>query len=477
METALTNSIKVEAQSVAYKQNVLHAMSMFFLKGRHWSPVNAMPPYGQYVPCSKDSPGMTKECTASTDDAAVLSENQKAHFLNAQNYKSTILYEVMKPEGASPVVSPDPLTYQNVKAALSTLDFGYVNLAGHGGPTGIGRTYWSDIVGNGQVDSPTEPFPYEGVNEILYNTVFDIGGLDYVPPAGAKGAVFQAVACSAGSGLDQDSFGASILKEGHGVGFIGALSMSSGNSMEPIAQRLLDLNLPLGDAVWQTLSIKALTNFTGSGELVTDLFGDPTLSYLGNPGGQSTVAAWPMVRFDARGQGFTSLWGPKYPKKLWQYNGGEMASGALMTSPVVSNNGEVIVGNGTFVDVLREGMLDQRLELDAHVYGSPALAADGTIYAIDVNGKLYSFPYFSFYYYGEFHPIGIRIRRWAVNAVTSPSVSPIVNADGMVSVGGAGKVVLVRPDGIKRHEYAVPGSPIGAIAAAADQTIYVRDQR
>ena len=223
VETALTNSIKVEAQSVAYKQNVLHAMSMFFLKGRHWSPVNAMPPYGQYVPCSKDLPGMTKECTATTDDGAVLSENQKAHFLNAQNYKSTILYEVMKPEGASPVVSPDPLTYQNVKTALSTLDFGYVNLAGHGGPTGIGRTYWSDIVANGQVDSPTEPFPYEGVNEILYNTVFDTGGLDYVPPAGAKGAIFQAVACSAGSGLDQDSFGASILKEGHGVGFIGAL--------------------------------------------------------------------------------------------------------------------------------------------------------------------------------------------------------------------------------------------------------------
>ena len=229
----------------------------------------------------------------------------------------------------------------------------------------------------------------------------------------------------------------------------------------------------MGDALWQTLSIKALTNFSGSGELVTDLFGDPTLSYLGNPGGQSTVAAWPMVRYDARGQGFTSLWGPKYPKKLWQYNGGEMASGALMTSPVVSNNGEVIVGNGTNVDVLREGVLDQRLELEAHIFGSPALAADGTIYAVDVNGKLYSFPYFSFYYYGEFHPIGIRYNRWTVNAVTSPSTSPIVNIDGMVSVGGAGKVVLVRPDGIKRHEYAVPGSPIGAIAAAADQTIYV----
>ncbi len=241
------------------------------------------------------------------------------------------------------------------------------------------------------------------------------------------------------------------------MGFIGALSMSTYDVTEETVQQLLDQNLPLGDSVWQSLSYKALTDFHGSGELVTDLFGDPTLSYWGNPGGQSTVAAWPMVRYDARGQGFTSLWGPKHPKKLWQYNGGEMASGALMTSPVVSNNGEVIVGNGTFVDVLREGVLDQRLELEAHVFGSPALAADGTIYAMDVNGKLYAFPHTHLLLLR-----GVLSNRHPFQALGSqcgygPSISPIINADGMVSVGGAGKVVLVRPDGIKRQEYKVPG--------------------
>ncbi len=35
-------------------------MSMFSLKGSHWTPENAMPPTGQYLPCTKQSPGHGK---------------------------------------------------------------------------------------------------------------------------------------------------------------------------------------------------------------------------------------------------------------------------------------------------------------------------------------------------------------------------------------------------------------------------------
>ena len=79
---------------------------------------------------------------------------------------------------------------------------------------------------------------------------------------------------------------------------------------------------------------------------------------------------------------------------MWEYNGN--ASPNAMRSPVLSNNGEVVVAHGSFVDVLRQGQLHQRLELDAVAFGSPAIAADGTIYALDGAGRLYAFPYSSY---------------------------------------------------------------------------------
>jgi hypothetical protein len=475
VETALKNSLLFEAQSELFKGNVLHAMSMYTLKGQYWTPLDVPPESGGHaVPCPNDIDNTSsKECEAATGDGANLAEQMKADTLNPREYESVILYEAVKPEGACPVYSPTPLTHYNVTTTLSTTDYGLVNLAGHGGPSGVARTHWVNLNTNSIVDSPTEPLPFTSVNEIKYHPLLNKYGLGTLAPAGAKAAVFQTIACSTGSGVTEDSFGATLLEDGHGVAFLGALSIAAGAVAPSVTQRLMGENHRLGDSLWQALSYYALTGFTGSTELDTDLFGDPTLSYWGNPGGQTTLAAWPMLRYDARGQGFTSLAGPQVPKKLWDYTSAGPAAGTLLPSPVVSNNGEVIVAHSTYVDVLRAGVLYQRLYLDAGAFGTPALSADGTIYALDVNGKLYAFPYQSDYFEEEFHHSTMRVKRWAIDAVSSPSTSPIVNSDGFISVGGLSKVVLVRQDGYIRYEYAVPGSPIGAIVASADQSVYV----
>src|SRR5439155_13961452 len=62
-------------------------------------------------------------------------------------------------------------------------------------------------------------------------------------------------------------------------------------------------------------------------------------------------------------------------------------------SPVLDKSGEVLVADGAAIDVLRDGAFYQSLNLDNLSYGTPAIAADGTVYALDVAGNLYAFPY------------------------------------------------------------------------------------
>ncbi len=310
----------------------------------------------------------------------------------------------------------------------------------------------------------------------------------------------MAAACSTITPIDANNIGALALSQGHGIAWLGALNMINvGPWTQPVgvtsltvnydvAQQLFGKHMRLGDALWQTLQKLGTVNGSGSADVAFALYGDPTLSYWGNPGGQTTLAAWPMLRYDARGIGYTTLAGPEIPKKLWQYNGGSSPSAAR--SPVLSNNGEVIVAHGNFVDVLRQGQLHQRLTLDGPAFGSPAIAADGTIYALDTSGRLYAFPYKSYLLQPSLgslqidpgingaspeasNALGERYRRWRVELGGASRTSPIVGADGMVAVGIGAKVMLVRPDGFKLKERSVSGQMILALAADAERYIYV----
>jgi hypothetical protein len=485
VRTALTNSRGFEQRAESFKKRALLAMSYYWMKGQYWSPEHEPKPpdgTGFFSPCpppkGSDATGVSKICQDYTEDAAVFAEEMKTDFLNPNGYISTILYESAKAPDASPIVSPQPLTAQNLLDELNATTYGMVNIGGHGGSDGVGRAHWVNLNANTIIDSPTEPLPFESLNEIAGGTLINNSGLNTLTPDHRHGSIYIAAACSTGYPLNY-SFGKKLLEQGHGVGWIGALNTIS--VIAPVdsqtTERLLSYNLRLGDALWYTLAEQAtdpaIAKHRRSARWSTALYGDPTLSYWGNPGGQSTLAAWPMLRYDGRGQGYTPLAGPEVPKKMWEYAATAPGTGTLPPSPVVSNNGEVIVAHGSYVDVLRHGELYQRLYLNAAAYGTPALAADGTIYALDTTGKLYAFPYQQILYYGYLYKPPTRSLRWALDLGNAPATSPIVGADGFIVVGGTDKLMTVRPDGMKTDEVNLASPPIGAPAVSADRSIYV----
>ncbi len=487
VRSVLANMMHFEQQSEWFKTQSLFASSHYWLKGQYWVPEGG--PGGTHKPCpvpkEETVTGNDHTCAKNTEDSANYTEGLKTHFLNpAYNYYPTIFYESVKAPGSSPVYSPLPLTTQNVLDALETNLYGVVNLWGHGSSQGVYRTQYIDINANSLVDSPTEPLTGINYNEITGGSVLDKNGLASLTPDKSHGAVYIAAACSTGYPL-VNSFGATLLEQGHGVGWVGALNVT--RVIAPIdievTTGLLHNHLRLGDALWYTLSRHATTKDCCSARWSTGLYGDPTLSYWGNPGGQSTMAAWPMTRYNPRGQGYTPLAGPEIPQEIWNYDTNPIETTTLLPSPVVSNNGEVIVAHGWYVDVLRKGSLYQRLELDGPAYGTPAISADGTIYAYDTEGMLYAFQPHKLYLNDTPIVSHNRFRRWKLDMhslYSAPETSPVIGADGYIAISwgyaestGYSAITLIRPDGIVAEYTIIPGRAIGSLAVGADRKVYV----
>jgi outer membrane protein assembly factor BamB len=468
VETVLANSMGAEQQSQDYKARTLSAMSYTRLQGQYWYPKNNI--FGTYFPCPSSN-AANDRCQGYTEDMADVSEDARSAFLESLGYSLTTLYEGNKAPDANPAVPTMALTEANVIAELSDQRYGMVNLAGHGSAEGVGRTYWNNLNGNATVDSPTAPILGTSQDEIT-KTVFLIGSdLIALPPANEHGAIYNVSACSSGCPLPacSPSFGATVLQSGAGIAWVGGLNRTSSSMQYGLMERLFEGDRRLGDALWETLAQKANDDFSGSAEFSTQLYGDPTLSYWGDPGGQATLAAWPMLRYNAIGQGYSPLPGPAAARALWSYAGAAPSGGTLQPSPVASNTGEVIVADGTHLDMLRNGALYQQLALDAPAFGTPALAADGTLYALDTGGSLYAFTQ-------HLHILPpappTRSRRWKIGLGAAPRTSPVVGADGLIAVGVEGKVLLVRPYGSIARSYAVAGNPVGELAYGADRTLY-----
>jgi hypothetical protein len=485
VRSALRNIMRFEQQSEAFKRQTLFAASHYWLKGRYWHLVGDLAVTSPCpVPKGMSIANNSKTCAKNTEDAAIYVENMRALYLDAKSYYPTVFYESVKAPGSSPVQSPLPLTGQNVLDALGSNYYGIVNLWGHGGTGGVYRTQYTDINGNGLVDSPTEPIGGINYDEIAGGTILDNAGLASLDPDKSRGSIYIAAACSTGYPL-VNSFGATVVEQGHGVGWVGALNVT--RVIAPIdiqvTNALLKNNLRLGDALWHVLARQATVETCCSARWSTGLYGDPTLSYWGNPGGQSTYAAWPMSRYNPRGQGYTPLAGPEFAVKLWEYNTSPNGSTAYLPSPVVSNNGEVIVAHGSYVDVLRQGSLYQRLDLDAPAYGTPAISADGTIYAYDTAGMLYAFRPLKLYLNDVPITFHQRARRWKLDpqsAYPLPETSPVIGADGYIAVNwgyaestGYSGISLIRPDGVFAENTIVPGRAIGSLVVGADRVVYV----
>jgi hypothetical protein len=487
VEMALRTSMRFEQQASEMKLRALAGMAMMDLRARCWSPAD-------------DAGGAYEECNTTGTDGAYLATALDRGILSPGGYAMTPFYEnFAPPTGSSPayLTSPEPLTGRNVIDELDERDYGLVNLHGHGGPDGVVRTAWTrDGNENGTVETPAQPAgdPPRSQNEVGQPPLLDRRSMEEVSPDFYAGApVYIVAACSTSDFLDPASFGATILSQGKGAAFVGALTTAQytrgwtafgGGGMSDVdylvTRNLLGRHMRLGDAVWHGLSEYIRRGNTDFSTVVFDLYGDPTLSYWGNGGGQSTMAAWPMLRQNAFGGGSSTLVGPGAPQRLWTYEATAPAPSAMPPSPLVSNNGEVIVAHGAFVDVVKRGRQAQRLTLDAAAYGTPALAADGTLYALDVNGRLYAFAY------GDPGFRDFRSRRWALDLGSAPSTSPVIGSDGFVAVGRAGGTLfggtvslltLVRPDGVRWREELVAGALPGSLAIHADRALYITTDR
>ncbi|HVP20320.1 MAG TPA: LamG-like jellyroll fold domain-containing protein [Anaerolineaceae bacterium] len=497
VKTALADILGFEQQAKGFKNSTILAASMMDFVGKCWTPAGN--PGGSYTTANCDHVG------TSPSDGSYLDEVMKSNFLNLDAYSSTYFYENQHPAtGSSPahIISPLPNDAGNMVAQENKQAAGMINLTGHGNQYGVFRLSWTDDSNHdGILEQPAGPPAYN--NEWTGQDLMTTGELWGLTRQSANGAVFITASCSTGDYTDPNSFGATVLAQGNGVAWVGGLATVQyyGNwqtvnngpygGMEDldyfVSQRLLDRNLRVGDAFWQAMKQYLANGNTDFSGIDYDMYGDPTMSYWGNPGQQSTLASWPMLRNNSTGQGYEALSGPGVPTQLWNYTA-TAAPGitSLAPSPVVSNDGEVVVAEGNHVDVLWNGGLFQQLNLDAAAYGTPAIAADGSIYVLDVNGKLYDFNYATlFFCFGGSCSGGIispwRSRRWTYNLGSAPLTSPIIGPDGMIAVARLGgnffgilysNVDLIRPDGHSFREEPILGNAIGALAVSADQKLF-----
>ena len=159
-----------------------------------------------------------------------------------------------------------------------------------------------------------------------------------------------------------------------------------------------------------------------------DLYGDPTISFYGNGGADAVGAPWPMLRNNSAGLGYTSLTGPVQTKLLWSYPATARVLDPLKPSPLVTSSNDVIASYFQLCgrDPRRRAK-SAHLTLTAPVFGSPALADDGTIYAVTIGGLLYAFT--------PTGPGGSYVQRWTLDLGAIPTTSPIIGPDGFVAVG------------------------------------------
>lgn len=473
----LRNSIGFEQQSEAYKKRTLMSMSMLALKG-HYNGEECVDKWGKH--CVPPTPNDQKNY-----DLALLAEEMKDDFLDPHAFQTTVFYEnEAAVAGGQGIHSPVVVSQDAIVDELNDQFYGLVNVAGHGNSGGVYRDYWkADLNDNGLVDVTSDG----DTTEIGGGSQLTSSGAGQLAPDNSRGAIFMLVSCNTIAPSKANNVGATLLANGHGVATVGGLNIITvGNWFDEgdglattdnyyTTRRLLDDAYRLGEAFWWTLSDRIAAGDLGTGTLGEGLYGDPTLNFFGNPGGQATQSPWPMGRRDPAGSGYLTLPGPSVPKPLWDYEIPPAPLNTWPAAPAVSKQGEVVVASGPNVDVLRQGQLYQRLTLDADVFGSVALSADGTIYAVDVDGKLYAFARQRLHLNNAVFVSGQRHRRWTNNLGYAPESSPVVGAGGFVAVAVRSPdsiLRLVRPDGHQLAGLHMTGVATPFAATTADRSFY-----
>ena len=479
----LNNSMDFERQAQSYKTKALLAMSQLAMKGYDANGV----PCGAWTINHCATPN-----TTTNFDMSVLGDKiKKDIFDQLNNYSVKAYYENDSAiSGGVPIqgsLTIDPfLIMDDIHSNL----YGYVNFDGHGNSAGVYRVHWtSDLNGNGKPNYPAEMGTGDIFTTLLASNIY---------PKNGQGGIYYLSACNNAAPSNQSNLAHTLLNDGVGVASIAAFNIitvapwdklandgMAQNTDYRVTQAIMTKNLRLGDALWKDLSDEYSSRDTslsglGSGIIGMALFGDPTLSYQGNPGAGAAMAPWSMARRESTGQAYFPLPGPQIPNKLWQFQGAPVTPEIGRPAPVVAANGDVIVPSGNGLSVLVNGALYQTIPFDSGYvnYGTPALATDGTVYAADSMGNLYAYTVNS-------TPPGTHFRseRWKISlggltglTLTNPTISP----DGSILIAykshydGFSNIAVIRPDGNRQTTYTMLGTePQTAISVGADRSIYM----
>jgi hypothetical protein len=464
IRNVLRQIMAFEQQTPSFKLKALEGMSMFSLrgdpsKGFCWFPPDN--PNGQYYNAHTKIGNVDYYCdniNSNGEDGSYTGEKIRSQILAPAGFNAPDnFYENTSPiAGGSPYKSPQIVNQPLLVSKLNAIDYGLVVLEGHGNSTGVYRLNWiGDLNGDGAANNPTKPFgnPAKSAYEMGGGTVFSTSGLWQTFTQAGNGAIWLLISCSTGAWDNETNLGAELLSTNAGAAWIGGTGVlpttTAAEVSTRIASSLFSSESRLGDAVWRGMGSFMQQAYNGSNRWLTgwwvfnlDLFGDPTLSYWGNPGGDATQSPWPMLRETAYGEGYSRLNGPSQPKQLWVYPSNSGQLDPLQPSPIVTRDNQVIVANAGFLDFVTNGQLDQRLVLNGVIFGTPALSADGTIYVANRGGLLYAIARNPVY-----HNYTIR---WTVDLAGQPLTSPVIGADGFIAIavedGNNTDVVLVRPD-------------------------------
>jgi outer membrane protein assembly factor BamB len=138
-------------------------------------------------------------------------------------------------------------------------------------------------------------------------------------------------------------------------------------------------------------------------------------------------------------------------------------------APSVGPDGRIYVGSypGTlFHAVNPQGTGAWTYPVTNFVRSTPAIAADGTIYALGLGDSLYALT-------------ATGARRWAVPIPESSDDAPVIGGDGTVFVpeASAGRLHAIGPDGVSRWVHTFPGpsvnNDLGTPSIGPDGTIYI----
>ncbi len=168
---------------------------------------------------------------------------------------------------------------------------------------------------------------------------------------------------------------------------------------------------------------------------------------------------WPMFRQNSLHSGRSLYTGPEMPQLKWSFTTG----GVVRSSPAIGADGTIYAGSndGRVYAMNPDGTEKWSFGTGGWVTSSPAIGSDGTIYVGSRDGRLYAV-----------NPDGTE--KWSFTTGGSVWSSPAIEGDGTICFGSDdGRLYAIDADGIEKWNLTTGGLVRSSPAIGSDGTIYL----